>query len=127
MKKLIWVLVFLLAVFVVYNRQRLYVHDPMGSVTRDGVKEDGTSVYINFNNDVLLPNRPAPFYMTVIQHGNHVGEPKVLPCIHFVVCLLDADVVTLMQPTPADVTVQSMDSKTVVFTEGKHQTVVALR
>ena len=126
MKKILLLLVLLLIVFVVYNRQRLYLRDPLGSVARDGVKEDGTEVYINYSDDVLLQDRPAPIYMTIVQHGNHAGEPKMVPCIRFIVCLMDADVVTLMAPTAPDIVVESMSGKSVAFKDGKHETVVTL-
>jgi len=127
LKKILLLLALVLVVFLVYNRQRLYLRDPLGSVARDGVKEECTEVFINYSDDVLLQNRPAPIYMTIVQHGNHVGEPKMVPCIRFLVCLMDADVVTLMAPTAPNVVVESMSGKSVAFTEGKHETVVTLR
>jgi len=127
LKKILLLLVLVLVVFIVYNRQRLYLRDPLGNVVRDGVKEDGTEVFINYSDDVLLQNRPAPIYMTIVQHSNHIGEPRVVPCIRFIVCLMDADVVTLTAPTAPNVVVESMSGKSVAFTEGKHETVVTLR
>jgi hypothetical protein len=85
-------LVVLAVVFVVWNRQRLYVRDPLGSVVRDGVKEQGAQVLINYSNDVLLQNYNAPMYVTLVQHGDRVGTPRTLHCVAYVMCLLDADV-----------------------------------
>jgi len=126
LKKLLLLLVLILIVFVVYNRQRLYLRDPLGSVARDGVKEEGTQVFINYSDDLLLENDNAPMYVTVVQHENHVGTPAKLSCIHFVVCLMDADVVTLVGVS-SNVTVESMSGKSVAYREGKHETVVTLR
>ena len=74
MRKLILLLVVVAVVFVVWNRQRLYVRDPLGSVVRDGVKEQGAQVLINYSNDVLLQNYNAPMYVTLIQHGEPCGD-----------------------------------------------------
>ena len=126
MKKVLLLLVVVFLVFVVYNRQRLYLRDPLGGVMRDGVKEDGAQVFINYSNDVLLENDNAPMYVTVIQHENHVGTPAKLMCMHFVVCLADAYVVTLVSAAP-NVVVDSMTGKAVSYHQGKHVTVVGLR
>ena len=126
MKKVLLLLFVVFLVFVVYNRQRLYLRDPLGGVMRDGVKEDGAQVFINYSNDVLLENDNAPMYMTVIQHENHVGAPAKLMCMHFVVCLADADVVTLVSAAP-NVVVDSMTGKAVSYHQGKRVTVVGLR
>ena len=57
MKKLLLLVIFVVfLVFVLINRNRLYVRDPLGSVARDGVKEAGAQVYINFQNAVLIEN-----------------------------------------------------------------------
>lgn len=126
MKKVLALLVLVSVVFIAYNRNRLFIRDPLGSITRDGVKEDGAQVYINFPNDVLLENDRPPMYAIVVQHGNHVGEPKDLHCMHYMACLLDADVATLNAPMP-NVTVESMTSKEVRYRIGKQQVVVGLR
>jgi hypothetical protein len=91
-RKFILLLVVVAVVFVVWNRQRLYVRDPLGTVLRDGVKEQGAQVLINYSNDVLLQNYNAPMYVTLIQHGDRVGTPVTLRCVAYVMCLLDADV-----------------------------------
>jgi hypothetical protein len=91
-RKFILLLVVVAVVFVVWNRQRLYVRDPLGSVVRDGVKEQGAQVLINYSNDVLLQNYNAPMYVTLVQHGDRVGTPETLHCVAYVACLLDADV-----------------------------------
>ena len=91
MRKFILLLVVAAVVFVVRNRQRLYVRDPLGTVVRDGVKEQGAQVLINYSNDVLLQNYNAPMYVTLVQHGDRVGTPGILHCVAYVMCLLDAD------------------------------------
>ena len=127
MRKLILLLVVVAVVFVVWNRQRLYVRDPLGSVVRDGVKEQGAQVLINYSNDVLLQNYNAPMYVTLIQQGNRVGTPAVLHCVAYAACLLDADVPEFLV-TDAAAKVTTMTGKTVEYRDGKgRNTVVTLR
>lgn len=126
MKKVLAVLVVLGAVFVIYNRQRLYIRDPLGSIARDGEKESGAQVFINYSNDVLLENDRPPMYVTVVQHGGHAGGPKTLHCMHYVACLADEDVVALL-PLTTEITVESMTSKEVRYREGRQEVVVTLR
>ena len=126
MKKVLLLLLLVLIVFVVYNRQRLYVRDPLGSVLRDGVKEDGAQVFINYANDVFLENDHPPSYLFVVQHDDHIGTPQKMTCMHFVVCMADADVVPLLMSDTGAV-VDTMTGKSVEYHEGKHKTAIALR
>ncbi len=127
MRKLILLVVVVVAVWVVWNRERLYVRDPLGSVVRDGVKENGAQVFINYSDDVLLENFNAPMYATLIQRGEPVGTPAVLHCLVYVVCLADADVATLIA-VDEGAKVTSMSAKRVEYTEaGGRDTVVTLR
>jgi hypothetical protein len=126
-KKFILLLVVLAVVFLVWNRKRVYVRDPLGSVTRDGVKEQGAQVFINYPNDVLLQNYNAPIYVTVVQHGQPVGTPATVHCVAYVVCLLDADVATLLDGTAGAAAI-SMSGKSVEYRDlGGRDTVVTLR
>jgi hypothetical protein len=125
-RKFILLLVVLAVVFVVWNRQRLYVRDPLGSVLRDGVKEQGAQVLINYSDDVLLQNYNAPMYVTLIQHGDRVGTPVILHCVAYVMCLLDADVPSFIA-TDEGAKVM-MSGKTVEYRDAKgRDTVVTLR
>jgi hypothetical protein len=120
-------LVVLAGVFVVWNRQRLYVRDPLGSVVRDGVKEQGAQVLINYSNDVLLQNYNAPMYVTLIQHGDRVGTPAAMHCVAYVACLLDGDVPAFL--ITDDVAKEAtMTGKMVEYRDAKgRDTVVTLR
>ena len=127
MKKLILLLVVVAVVFVVWNRQRLYVRDPLGSVVRDGVKEQGAQVLINYSDDVLLQNYNAPMYVTLIQHGNRVGSPVEMHCLAYMACLLDADVPAFLV-TDESAKVTTMTGKVVEYRDSKgRDTVVTLR
>jgi hypothetical protein len=126
LKKILLLVVLVFVVFVVFNRDRLFLRDPLGSVTRDGVKVEGVQVYINAKNDVLLEKDSAPAFVTVIQHGNHVGTPKTVPGLHWMVYMADADVWTVVQED-TNAVVESMTGKSVVVRDGKTETVVSLR
>jgi hypothetical protein len=127
LRKFLVVIVLVGVVFVVWNRQRMYVRDPLGSVVRDGVKEKGAQVFIDYSNDVLLENYNAPMYVTLVQHGERVGTPATLHCIAYVVCLLDADVGPLLQGSEG-AKATSMSSRVVEFRDGDgRDTVVTLR
>jgi hypothetical protein len=126
-RKFIQLLVIVAVVFVVWNRQRLYVRDPLGSIARDGVKEKGAQVFINYSNDVLLENYNAPVYVTLVQHGQAVGTPATIHCVAYVACLLGADVATLLEGT-AGAVAMSMSGKVVEYRDaGGRDTVVTLR
>ena len=126
MKKWIALVVAVVVVFAVYNRNRIYVRDPLGSVTRDGTKESGVQVFINFSNDVLLENDNSPAYILLVQHANHAGSPVQLHCLHWMLCMTDADAATFMQPSPV-ITIEEMTGKSVRFMDSdKRETVVTL-
>jgi hypothetical protein len=127
MRKLILLLLVLFLAFVYYARHRLYVRDPLGTVAHGSpaVKEYGAQVFIDYDNDVLLENDNAPAYITVVQHGNHIGTPVEMKCLHWVLCFADADVVPLLQPLRADV--ESMTNKEVVYRTRDGLTTVSLR
>jgi hypothetical protein len=123
-KKLIALLVILLVVFVIVQRKRVYVRDPLASVTRSGEKVSGEQVYINFYNDVLLENDNPPMLVMVVEKDQPVGIPTKLRCIHWVACLTDADAASTL---PLNASVQSMSSKNVHFRdEETRQWVVTL-
>lgn len=124
MKKLIALLVVALIVFVVVDRQRVFVRDPLATAMRDGKKVAGEQVYINFANDVLLENDNPPTHIMLVQKDQPIGVPSKLRCIHWAACLTDADVATTL---PLGGSIQGMSSKTVGFREGNgHRWAVTL-
>lgn len=130
MKKIILLVVLLLIVFVVMSKHRLYVRDPLANVTRNGVKEAGAQVFIDFDNDVLIQNDnagPGLVYVELIHHDMPVGTPASLTCMHWIACLAEADQPRLAQ-LHEGAKVASMDAKTVKFMDSdKRDTVVTLR
>lgn len=129
MKKLILLVLIILIVFVVLSKHRLYVRDPLANVTRNGVKEDGAQVFINFDNDVLIENDSAPdgMYVELVHHDMPIGTPSSLTCMHWVLCLAEADQPKLAQRHDG-AKIESMEAKTVKFMDSdKRETIVTLR
>jgi hypothetical protein len=94
MKKIVALGLLLFIVFVVVNRQRLFLRDPLASVTRDGVTVHGAQVMINYSNDVLLSDASSPHRsIYLVQHWNKVAETPTAPlhCLQAMACLTDAD------------------------------------
>ena len=81
-------------VFIVVERQRLFLRDPLARVTRDGVAgwgcEDADQL---FTNDVLLEDRTGGgLRVYLAQHwSDAVITPAMLKCLGQMVCLTDAD------------------------------------
>jgi hypothetical protein len=118
-KKLIALLVLALIVFVIVERQRIFVRDVLAGAQRDGAKVDGEQVYININNDVILENDNPPMLVFMAQKGQPLGVPTKLRCIHWLACLADADIATTM---PLGGSTPVMGAKTVTFRDqdGRH-------
>ena len=94
MRKLLLLLLVALVVFVVVYRQRIFLWDPIASVTRDGVKQGDVRVMINYSNDVLLQDGSMPERrLYLVQNWNKVAEVPTIPlkCIYGVACMTDAD------------------------------------
>ncbi len=71
-------------------------------------------VFINYNNDVLLEHDDRPRYLTLLQHGQPVGSPRIVHCIHFVACMTEAPVAPVVVANP-DAHIESMSSKQIAF------------
>lgn len=103
MKKILALLTVVLIVFVVMHRQRLFLRDPLATVTRDGVKVSGVAVMINYSNDVLLQDASAgKRRLYLVQNWNrHAGFPTVaLTCVQGLACMTDADQATATAVSP---------------------------
>ena len=65
-------------------------------------------------------------YTLVVQHAGHAGNPVELRCLHWLVCMTDADTATLIQPPPS-IAIEEMTGKSIRFIDGdKRETIVAL-
>ena len=120
--------------FVLINRERVFVRDPLAKVTVNGAAESGYQVYINFSNDVLLErDDQTTGYGILVQNWNRMpGTPSTLKCVHWMACMTDADHATAL---PLDHTGPgaydprtTMSSSSVDFVDGAGRNVhVALR
>lgn len=93
MKKLFLVLLVPLVIFVAIYHQRLFLWDPVATVTRDGEKDADARVRINYTNDVLLEDHAGgPTRMYLVQNWNKaVIAPAMLRCLGTMVCMTEAD------------------------------------
>jgi hypothetical protein len=89
MKTILTVLFLALLAFILYNRQRLYVRDPIATVYRNNLPASDTSVYINFSNDVLLQQGDDRI---LLQNATRFpGTPERLTCLRWTACLAESD------------------------------------
>jgi hypothetical protein len=110
--------------FILVNRQRVYVRDPLATIYRNDVKQSGVQVFIDYSNDVLLEQDAEPgSYRVLVQGWNKMpGTPATLKCMRWMVCLADADHATTF---PVESSVRgrydpkvSMTSREVMFVDG---------
>ena len=125
MKRLFFLLLLLVFAFVLYNRERVFVRDPLGSVVRDGAKVEGSQVFINYNNDVLLQNDGPPLLITLVQANRPVGTPKDLKGVHWLACMTDGYPAGLAD-VEVGASVVTMSNKSVEYRDGQGRTVVVL-
>jgi hypothetical protein len=91
LKRIFIVGTLLLVVFVAVFRQRIFVRDPLGKVERNGVAQDGTRLYINYSNDVLVEDSGQHQFVLVQGWNALPGVPQHLFCLTGMVCWTDAD------------------------------------
>ncbi|MEO6805986.1 MAG: hypothetical protein ABI286_02860 [Edaphobacter sp.] len=91
MRKILIVVVLLLAVFVVVFRQRIFMRDPLGKVERNGVAQDSSRLFINYSNDVLIEDSAQHRFVLVQGWSGLPGVPQHLFCFTGLMCWTDAD------------------------------------
>lgn len=97
MKKIIGLILLAIIVFVVIYRQRIFLRDPLATVTRDGVKMGGVYTMINYSNDVLVDDSSGAVHrIYLVQNWNKVDATPTAPlkCINGVACMTNADQAT---------------------------------
>ena len=97
MKKLLLLIIVALVVFVVVERQKLYLRDPLATVTVDDVVQSDNRVYINYSDEVMVEHTVSPVTLTIVQKNQHIGIPTYQRCLRFVGCLTDANPASLVQ------------------------------
>jgi hypothetical protein len=91
LRKILIIGVLLLAIFVAVFRQRIFLRDPLAKVELNGIAQDGTRVFINYSNDVLVEDAAADKRYLVEGWNGVPGVPKHLACLTALACLTDAD------------------------------------
>ena len=102
LKKILLLLGLALVVFAVVYRQRIYMWDPLATVSREGVKQSGVRVMINYSNDVLVDDGSTDKRtIYLVQHWNKAAEyATALRWIEYLACMTDADQATGDTLTP---------------------------
>lgn len=91
MRRLLVLIVVALVAVLAINRQRVFLRDPLGKVTKNGVESGGARVYVNYSNDVLIEDSGAQ-RMVIVQNWNKVpGTPRETLCLRGIVCWTEAD------------------------------------
>lgn len=91
MRKLVILLLIVLAGYVVLNRQRIYVRDPLAKSYRNAAEMKDTRVYINYFNDAIIEDL-AEQRIYLVQNWNKIpGSPRQLHCLYGIACLTEAD------------------------------------
>jgi hypothetical protein len=103
MKKFLALLALVFLVFVVIYRQRIFLWDPLATVTRDGVKQGDVRVMIDYSNDVLVDDKSTDTRrLYLVQHWNEIAQFSTGPlkCVQFLACMTDAEHATGQKVTP---------------------------
>ncbi len=130
MKKLFLLAFVLLLGYILVNRQRVFIRDPLARVSVNGTQASGYQVYINYSNDVLLErdDKIIPVFGILVQNWNRIpGTPATLRCVHWMACMTDADHATTV---PLDLTGggtyephTAMTNREVSFTDGHNEAI----
>jgi hypothetical protein len=93
MKTILTLLLIASLALLIYNRQRIYLRDPLATVYRNDVQQTGVEVFINYSNDVLLQQdaEPAPSSILLQDWNKMPGTPTTLTCLRWIACMTDAD------------------------------------
>ena len=92
MKKIWLLLAIALVIFVAVYRQRIFLRDPIATVTRDGVKQGNVKVMINYSNDLLMDDGSTDTRrIYLVQHWNQVAQYSMGPlrCFSGLACMTD--------------------------------------
>lgn len=91
MRRLLLLITLVLIVLIAVYRDRLYLRDPLGKLTRDGAPQADARIFINYENDVLVQEKGGT-EMFAVQHWNHLESvPANLTCIQGLLCIAPAD------------------------------------
>ncbi|WP_263382840.1 hypothetical protein [Granulicella arctica] len=127
MKKLLLLLTLILVVFIALNRQRIYLRDPLATVYRNDVKQEGAWVFINYSNDVLVQSGDITAVKQYLVQGwnSTPGTPTELKCLLAVACLAQEDHAPMISLSGATKAV--MTNRQVSFTDAGTAVRITLR
>jgi hypothetical protein len=93
MKTILTLLLIASLALLIYNRQRIYLRDPLATVYRNDVEQTGVEVFINYSSDVLLQQdaEPAPSSILLQDWNKMPGTPTTLTCLRWIACMTNAD------------------------------------
>lgn len=93
MKTILTLLLIASLALLIYNRQRVYLRDPLATVYRNDVQQTGVEVFINYSSDVLLEQdaEPAPSSILLQDWNKMPGTPTTLTCLRWIACMTNAD------------------------------------
>jgi hypothetical protein len=119
LRKILIVGTLLLVVFVAIFRQRIFLRDPLGKVERNGVAQNGTRLFINYSNDVLVEDATRHEFVLVQGWSALPGVPQHLFCLTGLLCWTDADRAAVFPMEGAGGrTRAAMSAKDVTFVDG---------
>jgi hypothetical protein len=104
MKTILTLLLIASLALLIYNRQRIYLRDPLATVYRNDVQQTGVEVFINYFSDVLLQQdaEPAPSSILLQDWNKMPGTPTTLTCLRWIACMTNADQASAIRsPGPA--------------------------
>ena len=84
----------IVVLFVIVERDRLFIRDPIASVYLDNVKQSEVEVYFNFSDEILLQQNfgDRESKRIILQHWDRMpATPASLTCLRWIVCLTTAD------------------------------------
>lgn len=118
--------------FLLINRERVYVRDPLATVTIDNQKQSGYQTYINYSNDVLVQHGFGGSVIIVQNWNKMPATPAILKCIQWMACMADAERATTLPldaATPGPYAPQTqMSNREVSFIDGDgHHVQISLR
>jgi hypothetical protein len=95
-RKILVVGTLLLVIFIAVYRQRIFLRDPLGKVERDGIAQQGTRLYINYSNDVLVEDASGVHRYLVEAWSGIPGVPEHMFCLTGLMCWTDANEATVL-------------------------------
>lgn len=91
MRRFLVLLTLVLIGLAVVYRDRLYLRDPLGKITRNGVEQDDARIYINYENDVLVREQHGTRVFAVQHWNRQPAVPGKLTCVEGMLCVTASD------------------------------------